>query len=160
MTTQTNVKTFTIAGTSFCKGLHKVRHANDIARIKVLDKTGHTEIVLVTLPHAMSKVDAAEFIKDLPEFESELNQTTIADYIADQSGNVEPKEPKVKKEKKAKVEPEVVDGDTAEVVDGDTAEVVIQTAEVAVPEIVLAKTEDTVTAEEWQTLQAVSSAKG
>jgi hypothetical protein len=103
-----NEKTFTIAGVSLCKGMYKVRHANDTARIKTLEKTGHTEIVLVELPNAMTKVAAAEFIADLPEFAYAEAQVAITSLLDTAKAAVEPKEPKVKaekvvKEKKAKV---------------------------------------------------------
>jgi anion-transporting ArsA/GET3 family ATPase len=145
---KTTEKTFTIAGTSFCKDLHKVRHANDLSRVKVLEKTGHTEIILVQLPNAMTKTEAAEFIKDLPEFASNLNQCTIADYIADQNGNVAVKEPKAAKEpkaKKSKVEPIVE----------QTFELEPAAVVEPAPVIQLATTKDTVTEEEWATLQMV-----
>jgi hypothetical protein len=80
-------KTFTIAGVSLCKGSYKVRHANDLSRIKTLEKTGHTEIVLVQLPSAMTT--------------SLLDSVKVAEPAV-----VEPKAvkaPKVKKEKKVKV---------------------------------------------------------
>jgi hypothetical protein len=103
-------KTFTIAGVSLCKGSYKVRHANDLSRIKTLEKTGHTEIVLVQLPSAMTKIAAAEFIADLPEFayaEAQVAITSLLDSVkVAEPAVVEPKAvkaPKVKKEKKVKV---------------------------------------------------------
>ena len=39
-------KTFTVAGVSKHKGEYKVRFANDIMRIKNLDKAGHEDIRL------------------------------------------------------------------------------------------------------------------
>ena len=47
--------TFTISGTSRRYGTLKVRFANDMARIKTLIATDHTEIDLIELPEAMDK---------------------------------------------------------------------------------------------------------
>jgi hypothetical protein len=56
-------KTFKIAGVSKLKGSFKVRFANDMTRVKVLAKTGHTEIELVELPKAMTKPELVTFLK-------------------------------------------------------------------------------------------------
>jgi hypothetical protein len=74
-------KLFTVAGTSKLNGEYKVRFANDVLRIKVLAKHGHEDITLVELPEAMSKVDAAKFIKTVDEFSSVSAQAAIADYL-------------------------------------------------------------------------------
>lgn len=101
-------KLFTVCGTSTRNGEQKVRWANDTMRVKVLAKTGHTGIVMVELPEAMTKQAAAEFIKDLPEFASDQQQATIADYLAD-TAEKPVKEPRAKKEPKAKQEPKKVE---------------------------------------------------
>jgi hypothetical protein len=54
---------FKVAGVSQCKGSHKVRFANDMTRIKVLVKTGHSDIELIDLPKAMSKSEIATHLK-------------------------------------------------------------------------------------------------
>ena len=41
---------FKVAGISSIKGEVKVRFANDMTRVKVLAKNGHTEIELLELP--------------------------------------------------------------------------------------------------------------
>lgn len=74
-------KLFTIAGTSNLKGQVKVRFANDTMRVKVLAKNDHTDIVLIELPHAMSKQEAVMFIKDLEEFAGEEQQTAITEFL-------------------------------------------------------------------------------
>lgn len=53
-------KTFTIVGVSTQGKVTKFRVANgDMAqRIKVLERNGHTDINLITLPNAMNKMDA------------------------------------------------------------------------------------------------------
>ena len=56
-------KTFKIAGVSKLKGSFKVRFANDMTRVKVLAKTGHTEIELIELPKAMTKPELVTFLK-------------------------------------------------------------------------------------------------
>jgi hypothetical protein len=56
-------KSFKIAGVSKLKGSFKVRFANDMTRVKVLAKTGHTEIELIELPKAMSKPELVTHLK-------------------------------------------------------------------------------------------------
>jgi hypothetical protein len=58
-------RTFTYAGTSAdFTGGYKVRFANDpVNRKDVLEREGHTNIVLVPLPAPMTKVQAVEYLK-------------------------------------------------------------------------------------------------
>ena len=56
-------KSFKIAGVSKLKCSYKVRFANDMTRVKVLAKTGHTEIELIELPKAMSKPELVTHLK-------------------------------------------------------------------------------------------------
>jgi hypothetical protein len=58
-------KLFTVAGTSNLEGVVKFRVANGsaVARTKVLERSGHTEIKLVDLAKPMSKEDAIAFVK-------------------------------------------------------------------------------------------------
>jgi hypothetical protein len=56
-------KTFKIAGVSKLKGSFKVRFANDMTRVKVLAKTGHSEIELMELPREMTKPELVTFLK-------------------------------------------------------------------------------------------------
>ena len=58
-------KMFTVVGVSTHKGQTKVRWANDFARIKILDKEGHTDVDLIELPHPMNKVDALKHYYNL-----------------------------------------------------------------------------------------------
>lgn len=74
-------KQFTVCGTSNLDGVTKVRFANDVLRIKVLTKSGHTDITLIELPEAMSKLEAAKFIQSLDEFQDVASQAAIADYL-------------------------------------------------------------------------------
>lgn len=56
-------KLFKVAGVSAVKGQYKVRFANDMARVKVLVKTDHTDIELMELPNAMTKAEIVTFLK-------------------------------------------------------------------------------------------------
>jgi hypothetical protein len=52
-------KKFAVAGVSTLNGKTKIRFANDVMRIKILAKNGHTDINLVDLPHEMTKSEIA-----------------------------------------------------------------------------------------------------
>lgn len=57
-------KTFTVAGTATQNGVTKARFANDlVARIKILNKAGCTDINLIELPHAMTKLQALQHLQ-------------------------------------------------------------------------------------------------
>ena len=61
-------KLFTVAGCSTKKGVTKLRFANDlVARTKILDKDGHTDINLFELPCPMSKAEIVEYFKANPD---------------------------------------------------------------------------------------------
>ena len=53
---------FTFAGVSTRKGVTKARFSNRDSYVKALIKVGDTNIDLVNLPHAMSKVDAIAYL--------------------------------------------------------------------------------------------------
>ena len=58
-------KMFTVAGTATHKGVTKVRFANDlVARIKILNKAGCTNINLIELPRAMTKLEALQYLNE------------------------------------------------------------------------------------------------
>ena len=59
-------KLFTVAGTAKnADGTVKARFANDlVARIKILNKAGCTDINLVELPKAMTKLEALQYIQE------------------------------------------------------------------------------------------------
>ena len=59
-------KLFTVAGTAKnADGTVKARFANDlVARIKILNKAGCTDINLVELPQAMSKLQALQYLTE------------------------------------------------------------------------------------------------
>lgn len=91
-------KTYSVVGTSALNGDTKIRFANDVMRIKVLAKNGHTDIELVELPNEMTKVEAAKFLAALPEFQDADKQEAIAEYLTKHD-----KQPKAKVEVKKAV---------------------------------------------------------
>lgn len=56
-------KTFTVVGSSTQDGKTKIRFANDVMRIKILSKNGHTNIELLELPKSMTKVEAVKYLQ-------------------------------------------------------------------------------------------------
>lgn len=56
-------KLFKVAGVSCGVTGFKVRFANDMTRVKVLMKSGNSDIELVELPGEMTKSQAVEFLK-------------------------------------------------------------------------------------------------
>ncbi|CAB4137518.1 hypothetical protein UFOVP328_34 [uncultured Caudovirales phage] len=60
-------KLFTVAGTAKnADGTVKARFANDlVARIKILNKAGCTDINLIELPKAMTKLEALQHLQTL-----------------------------------------------------------------------------------------------
>jgi hypothetical protein len=53
-------KKFAVAGVSTLAGKTKIRFANDVMRIKILAKNGHTNVELIELPHEMTKGEIAQ----------------------------------------------------------------------------------------------------
>ena len=74
-------KLFTVVGTSKLDGVMKVRFANDVMRVKVLAKHGHTDINLIELDTPMSKLEAVKILKGVDEFQGVAEQSAIADYL-------------------------------------------------------------------------------
>ena len=58
-------KMFAVAGVSAQNGSFKVRFANDILRSKILQKNGHTDIMLETLPREMTKGEAVQYLIEI-----------------------------------------------------------------------------------------------
>lgn len=55
---------FKVVGVSTLNGVTKVRFANDfVSRVKMLIKSGHTDIELIELPQPLSKADAVTYLK-------------------------------------------------------------------------------------------------
>ena len=57
-------KKFAVAGVSTLQGKTKIRFANDVMRIKILAKNGHTNVELIELPREMTKAEIAQHMKD------------------------------------------------------------------------------------------------
>lgn len=77
-------KLFTVAGVSKTKNQYKVRFANDIMRVKILQKRGNTDIDLFELPKPMTKPEIAKYLKtthlmDNPEYQLAID-TADAKY--------------------------------------------------------------------------------
>jgi hypothetical protein len=53
-------KTFLVIGVSELEGVFKVRYANSVARAKVLERNGHTNVMLWELAQAERKEDAID----------------------------------------------------------------------------------------------------
>lgn len=64
-------KHFKVAGVSRFKGKYKVRFANDMMRVKVLAKGGHTDVDLIDLPKAMTKPAVVTFLLAQDQFKGE-----------------------------------------------------------------------------------------
>lgn len=75
-------KTFTVAGVSDLNGVYKVRFANAIDRVKVLQRNGHDDIRLMELGAIMTKHDAIMAIKDLKDFEDLNAQQAFDDFFS------------------------------------------------------------------------------
>lgn len=75
-------KTFTVAGTSTNKGVTKVRFAQDyVGRFKILNKNGHENIELIELGESMSKADICKMLMSHPKFQTEDQQSAIAQFV-------------------------------------------------------------------------------
>ena len=75
----TTAKKFAVAGVSTLNGKTKIRFANDVMRIKILAKNGHTNVELVELPYEMTKGEIAQhltatgFGSDLPAVQAAIS---------------------------------------------------------------------------------------
>jgi hypothetical protein len=97
-------KTFSIAGVSRLKGEMTVRFANDMTRVKVLQKNDHTDIDLIELREPMTKEAAVAYLLsiDFATKDGVFNQEVHAALLAEddkRNAKTEPKEPKAKKVK-------------------------------------------------------------
>jgi len=78
-------KLFKVVGLSKLNGEYKIRFANDIMRIKVLDKDGHEDVRLCELDTPMTKYAAVQFIQTMDEYQDAAAQSTIAEYLEDKA---------------------------------------------------------------------------
>lgn len=106
-------QTFTVAGTSKHNGQFKVRFANDLMRTKNLTKSGHTDITLVELPKAMTKLDAIKHIATLDEFSTAGSKAAIMDYLDRKDSAPKAKAPAVKAPKAVKAKAAVTEDEDA-----------------------------------------------
>ena len=90
-------KTYTYSGSSTLNVKPKIRFANDIMRIKVLDKNGHTDVNIKELPEAMLKGDAVKHLSSIG-FASEVASTKPALERAASKYGVDLSTPKVEAE--------------------------------------------------------------
>ena len=116
-------KTFTVAGTAInADGTVKARFANDlVARIKILNKAGCTEINLVELPRAMTKMEALQHLQTLGITEGDAGYV-VANKLAERA--------KVAKKGEVKV---VATGVKAKAKATVTAEQLVEAAKAWVP---------------------------
>ena len=74
------MSTFKVAGVSKLNGVYKVRFANDMLRVKVLEKNGHKDVDLVEFIHPLTKEQAVakliemDFAKGSAEIRSALDE--------------------------------------------------------------------------------------
>jgi hypothetical protein len=90
-------KTFTVAGTATnADGTAKARFANDlVARIKILNKAGCTNINLVELPQPMTKLQALQHLQTLGITEGDAGYA-VANKLAEKTKVAKKGEVKVK----------------------------------------------------------------
>jgi len=100
-------QTFKVAGITVHNGNAKVRFTDDmVRRIKQFSKGGATRVDFVELPSAMTKVEALKYLQAHADFQSDADQATIADTLADKVKEASKGEVKVRAPKaKAKAKP-------------------------------------------------------
>ena len=107
---------FKVAGVSTRNGQAKVRFANDMTRIKVLVKTGHTDINLIELPQAMDKPAVVLYLKTTELYDNPALREAIDNADAKYNGpgafhgeddRARARAPKAKKPAKADKTPKV-----------------------------------------------------
>jgi len=95
-------QTFKVAGITVHNGNAKVRFTDDmVRRIKQFSKGGATRVDFVELPSAMTKVEALKYLQAHADFQTEADQATLADTLADKvkeasKGEVKVRAPKAK----------------------------------------------------------------
>lgn len=100
------METFKVAGTSkLPTGETKVRFANDMTRVKVLLKGGHTDIDLVELPKAMTKEEIVAYLIKMDFADGSLDKAAAiqAEAAKRKVGEAAPKAKAVTKTKNVKV---------------------------------------------------------
>ena len=96
-------KRFAVAGTSTQAGETKVRFANDMMRIKILQKNGHTDINLVELPSEMTKSEAVAYLRSIQFGKGNVTIESALAHTEKKNPVAVSKPAKVTKAKSAKV---------------------------------------------------------
>jgi hypothetical protein len=79
-------KTYSVVGTTIQPdGQMKIRWTNNIFRIKILQREGHTDIQLVDLGKQMTKYEAVKAMQSLDQFSKAQYQSVIAEYLEDKA---------------------------------------------------------------------------
>ena len=101
-------KLFTVAGTAKNPdGTVKARFANDlVARIKILNKAGCTDVNLVELPRAMTKLEALQHLTELGITEGDAGYA-VANKLAEKAKLAKKGEVKVQAKAPAKAKKDV-----------------------------------------------------
>ena len=98
--------TFTVAGVSKHNGEFKVRFANDIMRVKVLEKNKHTGIDLIELPREMAKEDIPAYLLSIDFDNGNREVRACLEAAASQRmGSKDAPKKEAKKPKKPKTTP-------------------------------------------------------
>ena len=97
-------KLFTVAGTATnADGTVKARFANDlVARIKILNKAGCTDINLMELPKAMTKLEALQYIQETQTPQGDAGYA-VANKLAEKTKIAKRDQVKISGKSKAKV---------------------------------------------------------
>lgn len=75
-------KRFEVAGVTTFNGKTKIRWANDMMRVKILHKNGHTDMEFVSLPWAMTKGEIVQYLKDQDFAQGRSNVMAALKYAA------------------------------------------------------------------------------
>ena len=89
-------KTFKVFGTSKLNGEYKVRFANDTMRVKVLEKHGHEDVILVELSESLSKYDGIKAIQGMDQFANASSQMAITEYLDEKAPKAKVSKPVAK----------------------------------------------------------------
>lgn len=96
-------KLFTVAGTATHNGVTKARFANDlVARIKILNKAGATNINLIELPNPMTKLEALQYLQTQGITEGDAG-FAVSNKLAEKSKVAKKGEVSVRADKSTKV---------------------------------------------------------
>ena len=95
------MSTFKVAGVSKLNGEFRVRFANDMTRVKVLAKNGHSDIDLIELKEPMTKEAAVEFLLSIDFDNGNALVRAALEAEVEKRKPAEPKAPRVKAAPKA-----------------------------------------------------------